>query len=238
MELDVDILLDEGGVLVIDKPAGLAMHGGIGVEEDESLHGAIRAGGFGLEPGFDGPSFLGRLDRPTSGLVVACLSREALQQVEPAWSRGEILKDYLVLVHGSIGVEGTIDIPLAARGKRLKGSGRVEEARTSWRRLDGNARASVIVARLHTGRTHQIRRHMKAVGHPVVGDGRYGNARRDGALGLSTASEDGTELGVMLHAWKLTHDGSVPLLPAALEARCPERIGAAAKALGLVIYSS
>ena len=224
-ELDVDILLDEGGVLVIAKPAGLAMHGGIGVQEDESLHGAIKAG-FPIEPGFDGPSFLGRLDRPTSGLVVACLSRQALSQVEPAWSRGEICKDYLVLVHGSIGAQGTIDIPLAARGKRLKGSGRIETARTSWTRLAGNTRASVIVARLHTGRTHQIRRHMKAVGHPVIGDGRYGNVMRDGAL---------AELGVMLHAWKLTHDGSVPLLPPLLEAPCPTRIRDAARQLGIAI---
>lgn len=222
-ELDVDILFDQGDVLVIDKPAGLAMHGGIGVEEDDSLHGAIKAG-FPIEPGFDGPSFLGRLDRPTSGLVVACLARGALAQIEPPWSRGEIHKDYLVVVHGSIGAEGTIDIPLAARSKRLKGSGRVEEARTSWRRLDSNARASVVVARLHTGRTHQIRRHMKAVGHPVVGDARYGNAKRDGAL---------AELGVMLHAWKLSHDGSVPLLPALLEAPCPARLREAARALGM-----
>ncbi len=221
-ELDVDVLFDQGDVLVVDKPAGLAMHGGMGVNEDDSLHGAISAA-WGIEPGFAGPSFLGRLDRPTSGLVVACLSRSGLAQVEPPWARGEICKDYLVIVHGSIGAEGTIDIPLAARSKRLKGSGRVEQARTSFKRLAGHARASLVVARLHTGRTHQIRRHMKAVGHPVVGDGRYGNSKRDGAL---------AQLGVMLHAWQLTHDGSVPIVPALLMAPCPARMHEAAKALG------
>jgi 23S rRNA-/tRNA-specific pseudouridylate synthase len=222
VELDVEVIFDEGGVLVVDKPAGLAMHGGVGVANEESLHGAIKGAG-DIEPGFDGPSFLGRLDRPTSGLVVACLEKAALVALEPHWRSGAVVKEYLVVVHGLVEKEGVIDVPLAARSKRLKGSGRVEEARTSYRRIDGNARASLVAARLHPGRTHQIRRHMKAVGHPVVGDTRYGKRGDEG------------EAGLMLHAWRLTHDGSVPIVPRVLEAPVPERIRAACAALGLSV---
>ncbi len=225
MELDVDVLFDDGELVVLDKPAGLAMHGGVGVRDDESLHGAMR-GAWDIEPGFVGPSFLGRLDRPTSGLVVAALSRSALREVEPAWRAGAVRKQYLVIVHGAVAERGDIELPLAARRPRLRGSGRVEEAHTRWRRLAGNGRASVVCCDLITGRTHQLRRHWKAVGHPIAGDPRYGHEARDRDLG----TVDG---GLLLHAWRLSHDGQVPRLPRALEAAPPARMVAAARRLGL-----
>lgn len=216
MDLDVDVLFDEGGLLVLDKPAGLAMHGGVGVQDDESLHGAIREA-WDIEPGFLGPSFLGRLDRPTSGLVVAALSREALRGVEPGWKSGAVAKEYLAVVHGALGASGVIDVPLAARRPHQRGSGRIEEARTEWRKLAGDRNATLVCCRLLTGRTHQLRRHWKAAGHPIAGDPRYGHEARD--RDLSTIGS-----GLMLHAWRLSHDGSLPLLPARLEAPPPSRM--------------
>lgn len=225
MELDVDVLFDDGELLVLDKPAGLAMHGGVGVRDDESLHGAIR-GAWRVEPGFAGPSFLGRLDRPTSGLVVAALSRSALRDIEPAWRQGAIIKEYLTVVHGAVAERGVIEVPLAARRPRLRGSGRIEEARTEWQRLASNARASVVCCRLVTGRTHQLRRHWKAVGHPIVGDPRYGHEARDRDLGTLDA-------GLLLHAWRLDHGGHAPRLPRVLEAAVPARLVETARRLGL-----
>ncbi|MCC7069836.1 MAG: RNA pseudouridine synthase [Deltaproteobacteria bacterium] len=225
MELDVDVLFDDGGLVVLDKPAGLAMHGGVGVRDDESLHGAMRDA-WDIEPGFAGPSFLGRLDRPTSGLVVAALSRDALRSVEPSWREGLVVKEYLVLVHGAVEARGVIDVPLAARRPRLRGSGRVEDARTEWRRLAGSARASLVCCRLVTGRTHQLRRHWKAAGHPIAGDTRYGHEARDRDLGT-------TACGLLLHAWRLQHGGSVPRLPHLLEAAPPARLVETARLLGL-----
>ncbi len=207
-ELDVDVLFDEGDVLVVDKPPGLDM---------DELRKAIRDA-WDIEKRFEGPAFMGRLDRPTSGLVVAALARHARDAIEPHWRSGAVSKEYLVIVEGNVkGSEGMIDVPLAARSERLKGSGRIEEARTSWKKLDGNARASLLLARLHTGKTHQIRRHMKAFKHPVVGDERYGRGGGD----------------LMLHSWRLSHDGSVPIVPAKMEAPVPERMRSAARALGL-----
>ena len=224
MELAVDVIFDEAGLLVLDKPAGLAMHGGVGVDNDESLHGAIQ-GAWEIEPGFAGPSFLGRLDRPTSGLVVAALTRDALRAVEPGWRSGEVIKVYLAMVHGSVGARGVIEVPLAARRPHQRGSGRIEDATTEWEKIVGDRRASLVRCRLHTGRTHQLRRHWKAAGHPIVGDPRYGHEARDRGLGT-------LECGLLLHAWRLRHSGTLPHLPLVLEAPPAERVRQVAARLG------
>jgi len=210
------LLHEDRGLIVVDKAAGVAMHEGNGVDdEDDVLTGALLER-FKVEEGFNGPSFLGRLDRPTSGLVVAALSRAALQEVEPAWREGHVKKEYVVVVHGKAPAEGVIDIALAARRARLKGSGVVEEARTGFRTIASTKRASVVVCELFTGRTHQIRRHMKAIGHPIVFDPRYGDERRD---------RDAPEVeGLMLHCWRLRHDGRVTRMPTSIEAPWPARI--------------
>jgi 23S rRNA pseudouridine955/2504/2580 synthase len=218
------------GVVVVDKADGVAMHEGQGVDEDDedTLSLALREQ-FGVEEGFAGPSFPGRLDRPTSGLVVACLSRAALDAIEPGWSSGLVKKEYLALVHGRAPGEGDLEIPLAARRTRTRGTGKVEDARTTFRTLAQNRRFSLLLLELHTGRTHQIRRHMKAIGHPIVGDVRYGDARRD-----ADVVADGAQ-GLMLHAWRITHDGTVPRLPSSLVAPVPERFRALVRNSSIVI---
>lgn len=232
IEHEVDVLFDEAGVVVVNKPAGLATLPGTGVRDEETLWGAMREG-FDVEPGFAGPSFLGRLDRPTSGIVVAALTRATLQAIEPPWSRGVIHKDYLVVVHGAVKERGRIDVPLAARRPRHKGTGRVEEALTTWARVASTtskrAAVSVVVARIHTGRTHQIRRHMKAIGHPLVGDDRYGHEARDRELAAAGVDVS----GLLLHAWRISHDGSAPILPPVVEAAPPARFLDVARTLGL-----
>jgi 23S rRNA pseudouridine955/2504/2580 synthase len=195
------LVFNDSGVCVVDKPAGMAMHTGTGVEDEaDTLVGWLRATA-AIEPGFAGPSCLGRLDRATSGLVIAALSREGLRSVEPAWSAGEIEKGYLALVHGRPAEGGVIDIPLAARRPRHRGTGRVEEARTAFwaiarppKRLSPRGRegVSLLLAFPITGRTHQLRRHFKAIGHPILGDDRYGDRRRDRGL----------VDGLMLHCWR------------------------------------
>lgn len=222
---DVDVLFEEAGLLAVHKPPGLATVAGGGERDTDSLVGAMREA-FSVEPGFSGPSIFGRLDRPTSGVVLAAMTAGALRAVEPAWSSGAIRKQYLVVVHGRTDEEGRIDVPLAARRPRHKGTGRVEAALTTYRRLASSSVASLILAELHTGRTHQIRRHMKAIGHPVLGDDRYGHVARE--RDLPTRPE-----GLMLHAWRLSHGGEVPLLPVVVEAPIAGRITKILDALGI-----
>ena len=210
------VLHEDRGLVVVDKSDGVAMHEGPGVGDDDDVLTLSLLERFEVEEGFVGPSFLGRLDRPTSGLVVTAFTKDALKDVETGWRNGKIRKEYVVVVHGKTPPEGNIVIPLAARRARLKGTGVIEEARTSFVTVASTKKASVVICELHTGRTHQIRRHMKAIGHPILGDPRYGDARRDADVG----SFD----GLLLHAWRLRHGGEVQRLPASITAPWPDRI--------------
>lgn len=219
------VLHEDRGLLVVDKSDGVAMHEGPGVGDEDDVLTLSVLERFQVAEGFAGPSFMGRLDRPTSGIVVVALSKAALEDVEPAWRTGVVAKEYVVIVHGKTPPAGNIVIPLAARRARLKGTGVIEEARTSFVTVASSKKASVIVAQLHTGRTHQIRRHLKAIGHPIVGDPRYGDARRD--------ADVGTFDGLQLHAWRLRHSGQVQRLPASIDAPWPDRMTRLLKALTL-----
>ena len=103
-----------------------------------------------------------------------------------------------------------------------------EEVRNEMLMLVLTKRASLVLVEPKTGRTHQVRRHMKAIGHQVIGDTRYGDANKDARL---LGDEDG--LGLMLHAWRYRHGGDVPLLPRDVVARCPERIREVCAGVGI-----
>lgn len=231
MTEEPNIVFHEGGICALAKPAGMAMHTGTGVtDEEETLVGWTRAR-LPIEEGFAGPSFLGRLDRATSGLVLGALTREGLRAVEPAWSRGLVEKAYLALVHGRPEEGGVVEIPLASRRPRHKGTGRVEEAVTRFWSLarppkespgGGRRGVSLLLLFLDTGRTHQIRRHMKAIGHPVLGDARYGDPKRDSAVDVSSRGEG--SLGLALHCWRFRTSSSLPPLPRTLHAAPPARM--------------
>lgn len=245
------------GLIVVDKAAGVAMHEGPGVginnpdaaraENDGDGDGDDDTGDVPLslllardcaEAGdvvdANFPAFLGRLDRPTSGLVVAALTLRALHQVEPSWRQGDIRKEYLVAVTGHTDDSGLIDVPLAGRRPHQRGTGVIDEARTGYTtiarstaRIPGHKSGiSIIVAELFTGRTHQIRRHLKAIGHALVGDPRYGARDDDGSTGLQ------------LHAWRIRQNAKATswpsaLLPTSIEAPWPERITTVMTAAGI-----
>jgi 23S rRNA pseudouridine1911/1915/1917 synthase len=173
--------LDED-VAVIDKPAGLVVHPAPS-HKGETLVGLLEgiAGG-----GAEGrPGIVHRLDKDTSGLMLVARNEESHKQLAAQVKRREVLREYTALVAGHLDSRsGTIDAPLGRhrrqRTKRaVKGAGS-REARTHFEVLETLPSDTLVKARLETGRTHQIRVHFAAIGHPVAGDPEYGSRGRHG----------------------------------------------------------
>ena len=180
---DFKVLYEDDHILACDKPAGLAIHPGSGIT-GETLVDQVRAylerQGLHTPEGEFKPSPAHRIDRETSGVVVVAKTRQAMVRLTEIFTRGEAEKTYLALAKGRFQKEtGSIDLRLPEHqqtfaNKQQRGVN-MQEARTNWRRLAGGAEATLLELHIETGRTHQIRRHLDAIGHPVVGDGKYGD---------------------------------------------------------------
>jgi 23S rRNA pseudouridine1911/1915/1917 synthase len=172
-------------LLVVDKPAGVVTHPSKGHAGGTLVHGllerAIRGGADPTRPGI-----VHRLDRDTSGLLVVARSERAHRRLQRLMRDRRIDRRYLALVHGRTPPALTIDKPVGRDPRvRTRMSTRAvdgREAVTHLRLLEDLVAFTLIEVRLETGRTHQIRVHLEAVGHPVVGDPVYG--RRPESLGL------------------------------------------------------
>lgn len=183
-ELLARLLHRDGLMLVIDKPAGIAVHRG--PKGGGSLEDHFDALRFGLPRA---PALAHRLDRETSGCLVLGRHRKALARLGTLFKQGRIAKTYWALVEGGPPAdEGLIDLPLArldaGRGWWMKVDPRGMPSRTRWRVLGrGGGRAFLELEPL-TGRTHQLRVHCAAEGYAIVGDAIYGSAVRESGPGL------------------------------------------------------
>lgn len=217
------VLHEDADVLAVDKPAGLAAHPGTGIE-GATLVEMARAylGTPELPPTEFRPSPAHRLDRDTSGIVLVAKHRKAMVRLTEIFTDGKgIDKTYLALVKGKMPREaGTIDLALSeheqtSRSKTARGVN-FQEALTRWKVISSGKEASLLSVRIETGRTHQIRRHLEAVGHPVAGDRRYG----DFAWNRLARARWGLRR-MALHAWKLTLPHPTTGAPLRLEAPLP-----------------
>ena len=181
--VEFPVVFEDEALLVIDKPAGTAVHGGSGVSFGviESLRAA--------RPQLRFLELVHRLDRETSGLLVLAKKRSALTALHADMREGRVYKRYLALAHGHW-KEGKRSVTLPLRkfvnkaGERRVNVDKTEgrAARTDFRleRLAGDY--SLLSAELHTGRTHQIRVHLAHLGFPIAGDDKYGNFELNRAL--------------------------------------------------------
>jgi 23S rRNA pseudouridine1911/1915/1917 synthase len=191
-ELKVKIVYEDSSILVLDKPAGLATHG-FSARQTGTLANYIAArwpallnvGKSRWEPGL-----VHRLDIETSGLIVVAKSQAAFDQLRRQFEQRQIRKTYWALVRGDTALQGIIDFPLehdsqdrrrmrVAQSRRSAKPGRSWLAQTAYRKLARAASLSLLEIEMATGVMHQIRVHLAALGHPIVGDALYGDATTD-----------------------------------------------------------
>jgi 23S rRNA pseudouridine1911/1915/1917 synthase len=185
-EVPFEVVFEDDHLLVVDKPPGVVVHPAPGTR-GPTLADALRDRAAGGPAGREG--VVHRLDRDTSGLMVVAKSAEAHARLQALIRSREMTREYLALVAGSPDSDhGTIDAPIGRdRVRRTVVSTRSDRARaavTHFRVLERLPRTSLLSVRLETGRTHQIRAHMAAIGHPVCGDRRYGGGESGTRLGL------------------------------------------------------
>ncbi len=194
--MPLKIVYERPDLLVLNKPAGLVVHPAPGHAADTMANALMArypnlAVGNALRPGI-----VHRLDKGTSGLMVVALADRAYQHLVSQMKQRAVHKEYLALVHGTVKPEhGVIEAPIGRERHLRKKMGVVpggREARTTFRVLECFPGFTLLRVKLETGRTHQIRVHLAAIGHPVAGDVVYG--QRKAALGLERP---------FLHAWYL-----------------------------------
>jgi tRNA pseudouridine32 synthase / 23S rRNA pseudouridine746 synthase len=189
-EIVARLLYRDGLMLVIDKPAGFAVHKGPkGGESLEDYFGALR---FGLPRA---PALAHRLDRDTSGCLVLGRHRKALAELGRLFKAGKVGKTYWAVVEGTPAEdEGRIDLPLgrkdATRGWWMKHDPQGQPAVTTWKVMGRAGPLTWLALEPLTGRTHQLRVHCAAMGWPIVGDSIYGNAPRAGGPALHLHSRE------------------------------------------------
>ena len=201
-EIEVPVVYEDDDLLIVNKPAGLVVHPAPG-HADGTLVNALLGRGEPLAPGgiagVQRPGIVHRLDRDTSGLLMVARSDAAQASLQAQLKARRIKKTYLALVAGSVSAAaGRIEAPIGRDPGRRTRMAVVPSGRpstTGYRVRERFGGWTLLELDLVTGRTHQIRVHLDAIGHPVAGDPMYGT-------GTSRRGPDG--LGrLFLHAWRL-----------------------------------
>lgn len=179
--VNIEILYEDEYLLVVNKPAGILVHKtAIDFHEEQNLLSLLKNQlGKWLYPAH-------RLDKPTSGLLVLAFNQETASKLGQLFASRSMQKEYLALVRGYVKVSGMINSPL----NRLIDSGAMQDAMTEYEPIKNfehpfpvrpyaTARYSLLKVMPKTGRQHQIRRHLKHIFHPIIGDTCYGDGKHN-----------------------------------------------------------
>ena len=202
---DYQVIHADGALLALDKPSGLLAVPGLGADKADCLAARVR---------LDYPEarVVHRLDRDTSGVMVMALGRDAERRLARQFQGRTVEKLYEAVVAGRVaGDRGRIDLPLRKdleqRFRHRVDPERGKPAVTDWRVLERHADRTRLALQPRTGRSHQLRVHLRAIGHPILGDPLYGDASAAPRL--------------MLHAAEITLDHTTEGRRMSFASPCP-----------------
>lgn len=224
---EVDVLYEDTALVVVNKRPGITVHPGAGRSSGTLVHHLLarypEIAGVG---GPGRPGIVHRLDKGTSGVLVVARTPEAYRRLSRDFAARRVAKRYLAVVYGDPGPAGRVELPIGRHPTRRKEmavrrGGR--PASTSYRTLACAAGLALLEVDLGTGRTHQIRVHLKSLGHPLIGDPTYGEARWKG-LPKRVQPRLRDFPRPALHAWRLAFSHPDDGRRVAFEAPVPEDI--------------
>jgi 23S rRNA pseudouridine1911/1915/1917 synthase len=178
LDLEIPVLVRGAGWLAVDKPAGIPVHPVNRVRENTLIRMLRR------QEGCEELRLVHRLDRETSGVLLVAEDSGTASKLSQGFAGGDTDKEYLALVRGVVGPdEGTIELPIGDHGESAvytrREVGHGQPAWTGWTVERRYAERTLLRVRIKTGRRHQIRVHLEAIGHPVLGDLLYGRSDAD-----------------------------------------------------------
>jgi 23S rRNA pseudouridine1911/1915/1917 synthase len=229
------VLYEDDACLVILKPAGIPVHPGVGIPRDAPtiLHGLVHLFKERKIPFSSSTVLVHRLDKDTTGCLLVAKTPAAHKALQQQFADRTVTKTYLGIVAGvperkDAVIDASIGRSSSDRTKMtVFGSARTREAKTTYRTVDASDKSAVLACDLHTGRTHQIRVHLSAIGHPLLGDASY----------TSSLSEDLSHeydiKTICLHAWQLTFHSPATDKKVTVHSPAPKAFARAAKDLGL-----
>jgi len=201
--IPIEVLYRDDYLVLVSKPAGMVVYPCIGHKEGTLLNALayhfkkLATVGAPLRPGV-----VHRLDKDTSGVIVIAIDDRAYYGLVEMFKKRQVKKEYLAIVYGELKGSGTITLPIGrAENNRKKMSTkakRAKEAITKWQVLENFKNYTLVKVKIITGRTHQIRVHFSAIGHPLLGDRTYGRKTH--------IEKENKKISVprqMLHAWRI-----------------------------------
>lgn len=182
-KIPLDIIYEDEEIVVVNKPSGMVVHPACGHYTGTLVHALLaHCGSLSQAGGQTRPGIVHRLDKETSGVILAAKTENAHCRLAEQFASRQVKKKYLAIVRGRVvRQEGVIHLPIGrhpVNRKKMavivKGEGRSRQAETRYRVLERFKQATCLELEPTTGRTHQIRVHLSALGHPILGDSVYG----------------------------------------------------------------
>ena len=177
-DIPIDIVYEDDDLIIVNKAKGMVVHPSVGHKDGTLVNALLFHSELSSINGTIRPNIVHRIDKDTSGLLIVAKNDKAHVKLSEMIANKDVKRKYYALVHGSIKHDyGTIDAPIARNPKERKEMAIIDEGKpsiTHFKVVDRFEKYTLIECELETGRTHQIRVHMKYINHPVMGDEKYG----------------------------------------------------------------